>query len=572
MKKEPRIGVYICWCGANIAKVVDVVKVAASIGKLPQVVLSKDYKYMCSDPGQDMLIKDIKEHQLDRIVIAACSPRIHEHTFRKTLEKAGLNPYMLQVANIREQDSWVHDNREQATEKAMGLITAAVKRIEFHEPLTKRFVDINPNTLIIGGGIAGITAALEIANSGHQVFLVEKSYEIGGQLNKLNLLYPNFTDSKKLINQLKYRIENHPQVKIFTNTVVHEITGYIGNFNTVINPVDGEQSLDFGNIIVATGLKPFNPENLNNFGYSKIPGVITSIEFEQLLSNGIIQNDSKEIPQNIAIIHCVGSRSPEQHSYCSRNCCTAALNYIQQINALLPDANIFDVYSGMRCYGKGCEELYTQSSKHAIFLMFKPEIGFPVLKQDGNEISIEFHDILSGEDVCVPADMAVLMVAQEAHDDAKKLAQITGLSLDANGFFIEKHPKLDPVATSTEGVYIVGSCQSPKCVDESINQSKAAVARVLATISQKTVEVEVTTSAVNEDICCGCKTCVKVCPYGAIKFQDENNVSGVNEILCKGCGTCASACPTGSITCKHFTDQQILSQIEGLLEKQTNLI
>ncbi len=569
MKTEPRIGVYTCWCGTNIGKIVDVVKVAETIGKIPHVVLSKDYKYMCSDPGQDMLMQDIKEKKLDRVVIAACSPRIHELTFRKTLEKAGLNPYMLQVANIREQDSWVHDNREQATEKALGLITAAIKRIEYHEPLEKRFVEINPNTLIIGGGIAGMTAALEIANSGHQVFLVEKSPGIGGQLNKINLLYPNFTDSTKFINQLKFRVESHPKIQLFTNTTVREITGYIGNFNTVITPIDGQRSLDFGNIIVATGLKPYNPEKLKNFGYAKLPSVITSVEFEQLLSTRSIQNDSKETPQNIAIIHCVGSRNQEAHTYCSRNCCTVALNYIHQIKALLPEANIFDINAGMRCYGKGCEELYTQSSRNAIFLMFKPDIAFPVLKQDGKEIAIEFHDVLSGEDVTVPADMVILLVAQEAQEDAKELSQITGLSLDTNGFFIEKHPKLDPVATSTDGVYIVGSCQSPKSVEETINQAKAATARIMATISQKTVEIEVTTSIVNEDICCGCKTCVKVCPYGAIRFQDEKNVSGVNEILCKGCGTCASACPTGAIKCKHFTDQQILSQIEGLLEKQT---
>ncbi len=565
--KSPRIGTYICWCGSNIANLVDVQQVTNAIKALPHVIISKDYRYMCSNPGQDMLINDIRENKLDRIVIAACSPRIHELTFRKALEKAGLNPYMLQMANIREQNSWVHIDKNKATEKAITLVAAAVKRVGFHEALQKRFVEINPATLIIGGGIAGLTAALEIANSGHTVYLVEQKTVLGGQAAQLNLSYPDFSNGKEIMNQLIKKTRENKYIKIYTNVILNEIVGYIGNFTTFFHHNGKEVDLQFGNIIIATGLKPFDARAIPEYKYKRLPNIITSVELEELFIRGEIKLADGRTPKNIAIIHCVGSRNKKYLPYCSRICCSTALKYLNQLRTMFPKANLYDIYADMRTYGKGCEELYAATSmKDIMFLMFDQKNNLPEIRtNEQKDLIIEFKELLSGEEIEVPADLIILMTGLAHQSDVKDVAHLTGTSLDSNGFFIEKHAKLDPVATTTDGVFLAGNCQSPKSLNESINQAKAAAARVLSSIARKEVEIEVTTSVVNENVCCGCKTCVKVCPYGAIRFQDEKNVSGVNEILCKGCGTCASACPTGAIKCKHFTDQQIISQIEGLL-------
>jgi heterodisulfide reductase subunit A2 len=571
--EEKRIGVYVCWCGTNIANLVDVETVSKEIQNLPNVVISKDYKYMCSDPGQDLIVQDIKEYKLNRVVVAACSPRMHEITFRKALEKAGLNPYMFEMANIREHASWVHTDRKETTKKAKDLIAAAVARVQWHESLEKRFVEVNPATLIIGAGISGISAALELANADKQVFLVEKSISIGGLVANIDLTYPYLNSAKQLIDYKIKTVMNHSKINVFLNTEVKQVSGYVGNFETSINPDGKEIKLNFGNVIVATGLKPFDAKKVTNYGYGKLPNVITSIEFEQVLKSGVIITRDGRVPKDIAIIHCVGSRNEEYNPYCSRTCCMTALKFVNQIKSALPKANIYDIYSDMRAFGKGCEELYSITSrKNVMFLTFDQKENLPQIKQASYEdtcnLLIEFREKFSGEFIEVPADMVILMVGMEAHDDAKKIAHAVGVSMCGNRFFIERHPKLDPIATTTDGVYIVGTCQSPKDIPDSVSQSRAAAARILATILSGSVNVEVTTAIINEESCCGCQTCIKVCPYTAISYNNEKKVSFVNEILCKGCGTCGSTCPTGAIKSKHFTDLQILSQIEGLMSLQ----
>lgn len=575
--ETPRIGVYVCWCGTNIAKMVDVEDVALEIGKLPNVVISRNYKYMCSDPGQDLIIKDIKEHKLNRVVVSACSPRIHELTFRKALEKAGLNPYLFEMANIREQDSWVHTDRVEATKKAKALVAAAVNRVNFHEPLDERTVQINPSTLVIGAGIAGIAAALEIADAGKTVYLIEKSSRLGGHLNNIDLTFPYMTSAQQMLNPIIKKVESNKNIQVFLNTEVQEIFGYIGNFETTIkSPVKGEVKLNFGNIIVATGLKTFNPALVSNYGYGKLDNVVTSVELEQMLMNGKILKKDGKAPENIAIIHCVGSRNNDYHDYCSRTCCLTALKYANQLRSALPGSNIYELYADMRAMGKGCEELYAETSRRNImFLMFDQRNEMPKIRKgdsnDNSPLIIEMKEKLSGETVEVPADMVVLMIGTEAHENAKKIAHTVGVSMCGHGFYIEKHPKLDPVATTTNGVFIVGGCQGPKDIPDSIVQARAAAARILGIMSKGSVTVEVTTACVTEEICCGCQTCVKVCPYSAISFKDDKKVSYVNEILCKGCGTCGSACPTGAIRSRHFTDEQIISQIEGLMSMSLSL-
>ncbi len=571
--EDPRIGVYVCWCGNNIAKIVDVEDVASMVKGLEYVVISRDYKYMCSDPGQEMIINDIKEHKLNRVVVAACSPRIHELTFRKALENAGLNPYLFQMANIREHVSWVHKDRAIATEKAKDLVRGAIARVSHHEPLDKLEVEINPATVILGGGITGLSAALKIADAGKKVYLVEKSKSLGGMMSQINSTYPDLNGSGHMLEKKISMVLKHPDIEVFTDTVLDQVYGYVGNFETVISNGDGKQrELEFGNIIIATGLKTFNPTGMDSYGYGILPDVITSLEFEKMLESGKIITSEGKKPRHIAIIHCVGSRNKEQHEYCSRTCCSTALKYANQIRSRVPEARIYDLYADMRAFGKGCEELYTSSSKQGVmFLMFDQQDGHPQIEKaaegDVCSLLVNVHEKLSGESIEVPADLVILMTAVEAHDDAKTVARSVGISLGGSGFFIEKHPKLDPVATTTDGVYIAGSCQGAKGINESISQGWAAAARILAAISKGKVGVEVTTALVDEAICCGCQTCINVCPYSAITYKEENNTSYVNEILCKGCGTCGSACPTGAIHSRHFTDQQILAQIHGLMSK-----
>jgi len=569
--EEPRIGVYICWCGTNIAKMVDVEAVAAEVSKLPHVAISKTYKYMCSDPGQELVIKDIRGHRLNRVVVAACSPRIHELTFRKACEKAGINPYLFEMANIREQDSWVHTDRTEATKKAIDLVVAAIRRVQYHEPLEKRSVNVDPSTLIIGGGISGMIAALEIANAGKKVYLIEKADRLGGQVAKFNLTFPHLSSAKQMIQPILQRVENHPEIEVFLNTEIKDVTGYIGNFKTIIQNDNEEQTeLKFGNIIAAVGLKPFDPSKIEEYGYGKFPDVITSMEFEDMLGTGKILTKYGKEPRNVAIIHCVGSRNKIYHEYCSRTCCMAALKFVHQIRASLPSANIYEVYADMRAYGKGHEEFYALTThKQIIFLMFDQQDKLPVIRQadrtDDCNMIIEMNEKLSGESIEVPVDMVILMVNMEAQDNVKEVVRAIGVSLCGNQFFIEKHPKLDPVATTTGGVYIVGTCQGPKDIPDSVCQARAAAARILATIAYGSVQVEVTTANVNEKLCCGCQTCVKVCPYSAISYNEIKKSSEVNEVLCKGCGTCGSACPAGAINSKHFTDRQIMSEIEGIM-------
>jgi heterodisulfide reductase subunit A len=569
--EEPRIGVYVCWCGTNIAKMVDVEAVSQEVANLPNVVLAKNYKYMCSDPGQELIIKDIKGHRLNRVVVAACSPRIHELTFRNACEKAGINPYLFEMANIREQDSWVHTDRNEATKKAIDLVIAAVNRVKYHEPLEKRTVTVDPATLVIGGGISGMISSLVIANAGKKVYLIEKTDHLGGLVARFDLTFPHLSSARQMIDPIIQRVENHPNIEVFLRTEIKDVTGYIGNFKTVIRTTEEEsRELTFGNIIAAVGLKTFDPSVIEEYGYSKFPDVITSMEFEEMLSSGKILTKYGKEPRNVAIIHCVGSRNKKYHEYCSRTCCMVALKFVHQIRAALPDANIFEIYADMRAYGKGHEEFYALTThKQIIFLMFDQQDKLPVIHEasrtDDCNMIIEMNEKLSGLSIEVPVDMVILMVNMEAHKDVKDVVRAIGVSLCGNQFFIEKHPKLDPVATTTGGVYIVGTCQGPKDITDSVAQARAAAARVLATIAQGSVPVEVTTAVVNERLCCGCQTCVHVCPYSAIKFDESKKASVVNEVLCKGCGTCGSACPAGAITSKHFTDRQILSEIEGIM-------
>ncbi|BDU75653.1 CoB--CoM heterodisulfide reductase iron-sulfur subunit A family protein [Mesoterricola sediminis] len=565
----PKIGVYVCNCGTNIKKVVDCDEVAQQASEQPGVVCARSYKYMCSNPGQEMIIKDIQEQGLDRVVVSACSPRMHESTFRGALAKAGLNPYFLEMANIREQCSWVHTDPRAATDKATDLTRGAVRRVVFHEALEKRFVDMCPATLVIGGGITGLTAALELAESGNQVYLVEQSGRLGGNLANVDLTAPYLDSARDLIRERILRATRNPNITVFLDAKVESLDGYVGNFKAKVASAGGTVPVEIGSVVVATGYKPFDASRVKAFGHGTNPNVITSFEFEAMLRKGRILTDKGRPPRYVTVIHCVGSRSEEFHPYCSRVCCMTALKYGQEIKSALPDAFVYDLYIDMHAFGKGCEDFYKQASEiRTIFMMFQKNTAPQILPggpKDDCEMFLRVDDKLSGEEVDIPTDLVVLMVGMEARDDSAEVARLVNISRDKDGWFIESHPKLDPVATTTDGVYIAGCCQSPKDINESVAQARAATARIMAKIAKGRIEVDAVFAEVNQDDCSGCRVCNDLCPYGAIDFNSETRRSNVISAMCKACGACVTACPSAAIKGRHFTDEQIFAQIEGVL-------
>lgn len=567
---QERIGVYICNCGTNIAKLVDASAVAESVKDIPGVVSARSYKYMCSNPGQEMISQDIRESSLTKVVVAACSPRMHENTFRKALERGGINPYFVEMANIREQCSWIHEDAAAATEKAMALARAAVYRVKYHDPLEKRSVPMCPATLVLGGGVAGLTAALELAQAGQQVYLVERAPRLGGNVARLDLTQPFLCSARDVVHELVARVERHPKIKVLLETELVEMKGYIGNYKPKLKAPGGAAiELDVGSAVICTGFKEFDASRAKQLGYGKLPDVVTSFELEAMLRRGRIETKSGKKPRHVSIIHCVGSRSEEFHRYCSRVCCATALKYSHQIRSALPGAHVADLYTDMAAFAKGCEDLYRRSAEsRTLFLMYDKRAP-PTVRaagpDDGASMLIEFKEQLSGEQIEVPSDLVVLMVAMEPREDSAQVARIANISRDREGWFIESHPKLDPVATTTDGIFIAGACQAPKDIPESVAQARAAVARILAKIAQGAIAVDGVFSEVEEKQCSGCRKCNSLCPYTAINFDEVKKKSVIISAACKACGCCSAGCPCGAIQTRHFTDQQLHAQIEAVL-------
>jgi heterodisulfide reductase subunit A2 len=570
----PRIGVYVCNCGTNIAKVVDCDAVCQSAGALPGVVVTRAYRYMCSNPGQEMITADIREHQLDRVVVSACSPRMHERTFRRAISAAGLNPYFGEMANIREQCSWVHDDRVAATEKAKALTAAAVKRVVLHEPLESSSVDMCPTTLVLGAGIAGLCAALEFAEAGCPVVLVEKSDRLGGNLARVDLTAPYLDSARDLLTDRITRVKESDRITLRVNSQLKKLEGFHGNFTATIvsagpNGIGVEETVKVGSVIVCTGYKEFDAARITHYGYGKLPNVITSFEFEAMLRAGRIQTKEGKTPTYVAIVHCVGSRSQEFHGYCSRVCCMTALKYAHEIRSAIPTSYVCDVYIDMHAFGKGHEDFYRKSSEiKTLFLMYGKNER-PVIREAGKDddcgMLIEVNEKLSGETIEIPADLVILMVGMEPRPDATEVARLVNISQDKDGWFIESHPKLDPVATTTDGIYIAGTCAAPRGIPGSVAQARAAAARVLGKISRGKIPVDAVFAEVLEERCSGCRMCNEVCPYSAIEFDPVKKRSHVISAVCKACGACAVTCPSAAIKARHFTDDQVFAQIEGVL-------
>jgi heterodisulfide reductase subunit A len=651
--EEPRIGVYVCHCGTNIAGTVDVEKVAKYAEALPHVMVSRHYPYTCSDPGQELIKKDIKELGINRVVVASCSPRLHEKTFQGVLREARLNPYLFQMANIREHCSWLHEPGPELTEKAKRMVRAAVNRVSRHVPLEIREVPIFPASLVIGGGIAGMQAALEIANSNHMVYIIEREPSIGGHMAQFDKTFPTLDCAACILTPKMTEVARHPFIRVLTYSEVVEISGYVGNFRVKIRrkpryvdegkcigclicqekcpwtalsefdagtrkrkaiyipfaqavpnipvidtehcayflkgkcracekfceakAINFEQSelifeLDVGNIIITTGFDTFDAFSIPQYGYGRYPNVFTSLEFERLCSptgpteGHIILADGRQ-PQSVAIVHCVGSRDKNYHEYCSRVCCMHALKYSHLLKEKT-NAEVYQMYIDMRCFGKGYEEFYNRISNEGInFIRGKVAkvTDEAMIEEEKGKLVVLVEDTLLGTMLRVPVDMVILCIALEPRKDANEVAQLFHLGRSADGFFLERHPKLDPVATMSEGILIAGCCQGPKDIPDSVAQASAAAARALAMIARGKIEVPAITASIDETKCSGCKICNLLCPYNAIFFDEEAKVSRINEVLCQGCGVCAAACPSGAITHNYFTAEEITAEIEGVL-------
>ncbi len=572
MEKEPRIGVYVCHCGVNIAATVDVEDVAESAADLPGVVVARDYTYMCSDPGQELIKQDIPEQELNRVVVACCSPRMHEPTFRAAAQQVGANPYQVQIANIREQCSWVHKDKEKGTAKAKSLVASGVAKAARLEALGDREVDVTPGVLVIGGGIAGMIAALDVADTGLPAYLVEKEDHLGGRVAELNRTFPTLESVSDLLPPMIERVQNHPNITVFLNNEVTAVDGYVGNFEVTVgksaDPEAGElenESVKVGSIIVATGYDVFDPDRKPEFGYCDYPNVITSLEMEERLAEGDLTVNGRT-PERVAFIQCVGSRDIQLgNPHCSRVCCMYTAKQSRLVRDMLPDAEVTVFYIDVRTIGKGAEEFYDDARSTGVRYRRGNVSEIYRKPDDPDRVVLVAEDTLLGHAIDFEADLVVLAVGMEPRENTSRVSQLLKLPRSADGFFLEAHPKLRPVDTAMAGVFLAGCCQGPKDIPDTVAQAKAAASSALIPSIRGSVPVESATAVVNKDLCAGCGMCVEVCPYDAPALDRLWGVSRINAVLCEGCGACAATCPSSAIRMQHFTTEQVLAQVDALV-------
>jgi heterodisulfide reductase subunit A len=578
-----RIGVFVCHCGLNIAGTVDVERVAEEIREYPGVVYSVDYKYMCSDPGQDLIKEAIAEHNLDGVIVAACSPTMHEVTFRKTTDTAGLNPYLCEIANIREQCSWVHQSQpEEATEKAIETIKTIVEKVRYDESLVPLTLPLVKRALVIGGGIAGLQAALDIAEAGYPVVLVERTSQLGGRMGQLSGTYLNFDTAPDLLASKIKAATQHPNIQVITGAEVEEVTGCIGSFMVKVRTfvdsesVDSSESTnlrlpnarvyDVGAIVVATGYDLYPKEKLGQYGCGQYQDVIDGLQFEQMLAAGgqIRRPSDGEVPKEVVWVQCAGSRDPELHMpYCSKVCCMYVAKQAIMYKRQVPEGQAYVFYIDIRSAGKGYEEFVQQAMEQYDVLYLRGKVS-KVFPEDGRVV-VWGADTLTGKPLEVAADLVVLATASVPSQGAKDLAQRLRVATDEHGFFSEAHPKLRPVESLTAGIYLAGAAQFPKDIPETIAQASGAAAKVLSLFSRQEMVQEPMVAYVDEDLCSGCGLCVEACPYEAREMHPWKDLATVNVALCQGCGACVVACPNKASAVRNFTTGQVLAMVEAAL-------
>ena len=659
-----RIGVFVCHCGTNIASTVDVKTVAETLGKEPSVVFATDYPYMCSEAGQNIIKDAIKEYKLEGVVVCSCSPRMHEATFRKAVAAAGLNPYLLEVANIREQCSWIHKDIEAGTAKAIVLGRAAIAKVLLNTPLIAGESPVTKRALVIGGGIAGIQTALDIAEAGYPVDIVEKQPTIGGKMTQIDKTFPTLDCSSCILTPKMVECAQNENITIYSYSEVEAVTGFVGNFTVKIRrkarfvdetkctgcgvctekcpvknvpneynlgmnnrhaayipfaqaipnvavldstrclkltkgkcglceklcsagAIDYSQKETFveqkyGAIVAATGYNPISLENYDEFSYSQSKDVISSLEFERILkadgpTEGHLQrpSDGKQ-PKKIVFVQCVGSRDTSGcgKEYCSKICCMYTAKHAMYCREKYPDTDVYVFYIDVRTPGKNYDEFYRRAVEQYGVHYIKGMVGKVMPKADGT-LEVQASDLISNEQLHIDADLVVLAAAIEPDKSARPLATMLTASMDTNDFFTEAHAKLRPVESPTAGVFLSGMCQGPKDIPETVAQAGAAASKVIGLLAKDKLSCNPCVAHSNEMMCNGCSCCEKVCPYGAITYQEKEfrgpnrttllrRVATVNEAVCQGCGACTVTCPSGAMDLKGFATSQIMAEVYAI--------
>jgi heterodisulfide reductase subunit A len=562
----PRIGAFICHCGINIGGVVDVPAVVEYTKTLPHVAHVEGNLYTCSQDTQEQIKKMIKEHQLNRVVVASCTPRTHEPLFQDTLREAGLNRYLFDMANIRDQCSWVHMTQpKEATGKAKDLVRMAIAKAALLDPLPTQTVELNPKALVIGGGLAGMTAAQKIAQAGYEVYLVEKKSDLGGKARTIHYTLDGENIQRYLEHLIK-EVEKNPQIHLMTKTTIDKIEGFVGNFKTHVRNGSGVKEMDHGVILVATGAEEYHPEE---FLFGQDSHVITQKGLEEQIA---LHPDQLKNLKNVVMIQCVGSRN-DIRPYCSRICCSEAIKNALKLKTMIPDVNVYILYRDIRTYG--FKEDYYEKAREAgvLFIRYEPERE-PRLEKREDGLGVIVHEPILHDDMLIHTDLLVLSPGIIPDSDNERLSKMLKVPLNEDGFFLEAHMKLRPVDFATEGIFLAGLAHSPKSIEESISQANAAVARALTYLSKKQLETIGTISDVDEMKCIGCGLCESVCPYRAIEvltkrtIVGEKQVAQINKVLCKGCGACTASCRSGSIDLKGFTNAEVVAQITELAMEQ----
>ncbi len=660
-----RIGVFVCWCGSNIAGTVDVKAVAEALKSEPGVVFSTDYQYMCSQAGQDMIKDAVKEHRLTGIVVCSCSPRMHEATFRKTAAAAGLNPYMVEIANIREQCSWVHKEMELGTEKAIILGKAAVAKVNLNAPLTPGESPVTKRALVIGGGIAGIQTALDIADAGFPVDIVEKKPTIGGKMAQLDKTFPTLDCAACILTPKMVDVAQHDKIRIFSYSEVEAVKGFVGNFEVKIKKkarfvdevkctgcgacvekcpqkkvpnefnlgmdnrraiyipfaqavpkvatidsdycnmlkngkcgvcakvcaagaIDYKQKDEiieekYGAIVVATGFEPISMDKFDEFAYSQSKDVITSLEFERLTNAAgptagkLLRPSDGKHPEKIVFVQCVGSRcsscAEKGKEYCSKICCMYTAKHAMLTRDKYPDTDVTVFYIDVRTPGKNFDEFQRRAVEEYGVNYIKGMVG--KITPEGDKLKVRGSDLIANKQINIDADLVVLAAAIEPDKTARPLATMLTASMDTNDFFTEAHPKLRPVESPTAGVFLSGTCQGPKDIPETVSQAGAAASKVIGLLQKDKLMGNPCVASSNQLMCNGCSSCERVCPYGAISYEDKEfpgpnrtmkirRVAVVNPAVCQGCGACTVACPSGAMDLNGFMNKQIMAEVDAI--------
>ena len=550
----PRTGVFVCHCGTNIAGFLDVPDLVEYAKTLPHVAYVEDNLFSCSQDTQEQITRVIKEKNLNRIVVAACTPRTHEPLFQETVLNAGINKYLFEMANIRNQCSWVHSNeKENATQKAKDLIRMAVAKVSLLAPLYDPEIDVNPSALVVGGGLSGMTAALNLARQGYFANIVEKSDTLGGQAVNLYETWQGEDVQAKLAGLIR-EVKSDPNINILTNSQVKKVDGFVGNFTTTIDISGKEQMIDHGVAVIATGAQEFKP---NQYLYGKDPRVLTGLELDRKLIDNTLSVDAI---RSAVFIQCVGSRIKER-PYCSKICCTHSVKNALALKALKPDMAVFVLYRDMRTYGLR-EALYRKArEKGVIFVRYDVNKALTV-SNENRDLAVRCFSTMFQREMEIKPDLLVLATAVVPPRD-NPVAALFKVPLNDDGFFVEAHVKLQPIDFATKGVYVCGLAHSPKPVDEAVAQALGAASRAGTFLSKKKVFGNAVVSGIDERLCRGCRICQEACPYQAIDFLEDHIVCRVNPAVCTGCGSCAAACPTGAASVFHFDDKKVLTMVEA---------